>query len=86
MPLFTILPNAFGHLNSLFGGDNWAKCSTVMHPVSGMFFMMDQLVVWTKVWRQLFIDRSPSNIYNLPHLQSDGTPNYYPRNQENAPI
>lgn len=22
-----------GHLNSLFGGDNWAKCSTVMYPV-----------------------------------------------------
>lgn len=33
MPLFTTLPNALGHLNSLFGGDNWAKCSTVMHPV-----------------------------------------------------
>lgn len=33
MPLFTTLPNALGHLNSLFRGDNWAKCSTVMHPV-----------------------------------------------------
>lgn len=33
MPLFTTLPNALGHFNSLFAGDNWAKCSTVMYPV-----------------------------------------------------
>lgn len=61
MPLFTTLPNALGHLNSLFGGDNWAKCSTVMHPVwllVACFFMMDRLVVWTGVLRPLLLNKS----------------------------
>lgn len=61
MPLFTTLPNALGHLNSLFGGDNWAKCSTVMYPVwllVACFFMMDQLVVWTEVLRPLLLNKS----------------------------
>lgn len=61
MPLFTTLPNALGHLNSLFGGDNWAKCSTVMYPVwllVACFFMMDRLVVWTEVLRPLLLNKS----------------------------
>lgn len=61
MPLFTTLPNALGHLNSLFGGDNWGKCSTVMYPVwllVACFFMMDQLVVWTEVLRPLHFNKS----------------------------
>lgn len=61
MPLFTTLPNALGHLNSMFGGDNWAKCSTVMYPVwllVACFFMMDRLVVWTVVLRPLLLNKS----------------------------
>lgn len=58
---FTTLPNALGHLNSLYGGDNWAKCSTVMYPVwllVACFFMMDRLVVWTEVLRPLLLNKS----------------------------
>lgn len=83
MPLFTTLPNALGHLNSLFGGDNWAKCSTVMHPVGllvACFPWWIGLLFGQRFGGHYLSADAPSNIYVLPHWPSSGTPNPGRRN------
>lgn len=43
--------------------------------VSGMFSMMDRLVVWAEVWGPLLISKHPRNIYDWPNTGKEGTCN-----------
>lgn len=40
--------------------------------VSGMFSMMDRLVVWAEVWGPLLLSKHPSNIYDSPRWPNTG--------------